>query len=260
METAFIAPADHNYLLARLAFLRGMAQAGYFEAAQALEKYLKASLLLNGNGALQGHNFRELLEAHQIIWPDALDYEIFGGDLPEGLARINRPHGDTIAKFIGRLALYGSTDNRYTRDGYVFDYLELTKLDQVLFLVRGTCRTVDGGDTKRAWRLGGHLPIEGWSARRDEPLSIDFFEGNGVWLSALEEKGVTFGRQPMLAYQASAIQSALMMVGDDPAIMLKAEFFEWLLKSVHFNSRDRKSILAEIARLRTISDSEQASR
>jgi HEPN domain-containing protein len=53
IKTAFLAPAGHNYLLARLAFPKGMPQAGYFEAAQALEKYLKASLLMNGKSAVR---------------------------------------------------------------------------------------------------------------------------------------------------------------------------------------------------------------
>ena len=47
----FVDTADQNYLIARWAYHRGLFLDFFWNACQALEKYLKASLLLNGKSA-----------------------------------------------------------------------------------------------------------------------------------------------------------------------------------------------------------------
>jgi hypothetical protein len=249
VETAFITPADHNYVLARIAFRHGLVQQGYWEAAQAIEKYLKASLLLNGQPAFQGHNLEKLLNDHRNIWPKALAYDLPDSTPAPHPTVVDRGVPDTVIGVVARLAIYGNADNRYTRTGYVFDYLEVNKIDFVALLVRSTCRQFQEGNLLQNWRLSQHLPIETWVKDRSTALSNEFLNGNAVWSAAAVGHPEEVGRQPHIAFQASAIQSALMALNEEPAGPNTVHFLEWLVSNVKFSDADRQSLRGHIGRI-----------
>ena len=58
VTSMFVDPGDENYVMARIAYHGGLYQDFFWNAAQATEKYLKASLLLNGETLIKnnGHN------------------------------------------------------------------------------------------------------------------------------------------------------------------------------------------------------------
>lgn len=59
----FVATADQNYILARTAYFNELDVDFFWLSAHALEKYLKAILLLNGRSAKNyGHNIIDLYE------------------------------------------------------------------------------------------------------------------------------------------------------------------------------------------------------
>ena len=68
VTSMFVDPGDENYVMARIAYHGGLYQDFFWNAAQATEKYLKASLLLNGETLIKnnGHNNTNAPTNHTI--------------------------------------------------------------------------------------------------------------------------------------------------------------------------------------------------
>lgn len=128
----FVRTADVNYLSARAAFFELRDWDFWWLTLHAVEKYLKAILLLNGHSARmprgKGHDIPLLLDRVALID-----------------ARLSRPvfHRPAFANdgwadyadetFIRRLNDYGSADNRYGIGGYVTRSDDLFRVDQLVF-------------------------------------------------------------------------------------------------------------------------------
>lgn len=134
----FVDTADQNYVIARWAYHRGLFLDFFWNACQALEKYLKASLLLNGRSAKgQGHDLTKLFE-------DVEDYaaEFFPPRLtqsPELKQLIGVPtkwHDETPEEFIARFNDLGDSNNRYNVFGYIQRWEDLHHFDQMVYAVR----------------------------------------------------------------------------------------------------------------------------
>jgi len=54
---SFVVPGDQDYLMSRLLAQKGLPREFYWAAAQAIEKYLKAFLLINGESNGTNHGF-----------------------------------------------------------------------------------------------------------------------------------------------------------------------------------------------------------
>ncbi len=109
----YIASADDDYLSARMLYLNGLHRNFYWSASQAIEKYLKASLLFNEKSAKSyGHNLEKLflkfikMDNHKTL-PELI--VLTDKHTPASESWQNQ----SILSFIKHLQLYGSTDNRY---------------------------------------------------------------------------------------------------------------------------------------------------
>ncbi|MGC8202107.1 HEPN domain-containing protein [Aliiroseovarius sp. PTFE2010] len=133
----YVEPADNNYVLARFCYINSLREEFFWQAAQALEKYMKASLVLNG-GSAKGiaHNlpklFNELseylLDDHYstLTRPDELKEEYWPSDLA----------GLDVHDFLYRLDRIGSPNIRYgqiSHSGWSYD---LFVFDQICFEFR----------------------------------------------------------------------------------------------------------------------------
>lgn len=142
----FVDTADQNYLIARWAYHRGMFLDFFWNSVHALEKYLKASLLLNGRSAIKnqreenyGHNLECLFEE---VGSYALDL------FPEMLTQphqLDVPHWreETPTAFLARFNGLGNANNRYNLFGYVQRWEDLHHLDQMVYFARRVAFNLD---------------------------------------------------------------------------------------------------------------------
>lgn len=137
---SFIISGDQDYLTARILAQKGLLRAFYWAAAQAIEKYLKAFLLFNGQTVkkYKGHPIDKLFD-------DATK-------INKAIRNISmKPHADinikqdqrkylkiiTLEKFIGDIEVHGSTDNRYNSSGIEFGTHHIFALDNIAYSLRG---------------------------------------------------------------------------------------------------------------------------
>jgi len=139
----FVDTADQNYLIARWAYHRGMYIDFFWNAVHALEKYLKASLLLNGysskrnsNNESYGHDLTLLFDSvccyAQDLFPETLQmpkqFKAMMGDLHW---KDETPHA-----YLERLYALGEANNRYNIFGYTQRWEDLFHFDQMVFHTR----------------------------------------------------------------------------------------------------------------------------
>jgi hypothetical protein len=129
----FVHTADENYITARWCAFSGLNIDFFWLAVHALEKYLKAVLLVNGHSSKnKGHKIVDLynevkniggkLLPDQLKKPDKLNIQFWNAQSAED--------------FIEHLYREGNPDNRYLLHGYVMHSHDLHMLDQMVFAVR----------------------------------------------------------------------------------------------------------------------------
>ena len=129
----FVRTADENYITARWCAINRLNTDFLWLAVHALEKYLKAVLLLNDLSSKgYSHDIVKLYEAVKAI---------AGPLLPDQLERptdLDIPHwrDRTAEEFIAHLLNNGNADNRYLIYGYVTQSQDLHMLDQMVFAIR----------------------------------------------------------------------------------------------------------------------------
>ena len=137
----FIDTADDNYVTARWCFSEWLNVDYYWLAVHALEKYMKAALLLNGRSSTgYGHDIRKL---YKELLQFASEF------LPQSLQKPVWPVVDSwvdeeCKEFIARLYDKGNADNRYQMHGYEKEPDDLIKLDLVVFSLRRLCVPLEG--------------------------------------------------------------------------------------------------------------------
>lgn len=136
---SFVEPADEDYVTARLLAQKGMHRAFFWAASQALEKYLKAFLLMRGASVkcFQGHPIKALFSKACSIDEQltALDTEFhpeikFHPNLADSFVDIS------VSEFINDLEVHGSSDNRYNSFGVSFKSGHIFALDSFIFSLR----------------------------------------------------------------------------------------------------------------------------
>ena len=155
----FIDTADDNYITARWCFFEALNFDYFWLAVHALEKYMKAVLLLNGRCAKgyrdkagEFHWYRhDIVALYEQVSPLA------SGLLPCSLTcpqQVNLPHwsDETPEAFIQRLHDNGNAHNRYQLFGFVQRREDLFKLDAMVFALRRLCVPLD------AYYLRRHHP------------------------------------------------------------------------------------------------------
>ncbi|MBW9087635.1 hypothetical protein JNB91_07240 [Rhizobium wenxiniae] len=158
----FVKPADNNYYLARWTRINGLSEDFFWQCQQALEKYLKASLIVNDVPAKkQKHDLSLLYETHVDTF-GSLALENF--EKPDRLP-IERWRKESVPAFIRRINSCGAPDSRYGLVSWYCFSDDLFKLDQLVFSLRRLSIGLDwivGDDWVAPERL---LPWKGQSFR-----------------------------------------------------------------------------------------------
>jgi hypothetical protein len=132
----FVETADGNYILARSAYFLRLPFDFYWLGLQALEKYYKAMLLMNGlSGRGCGHDLVKLHKRARQLAGGLLKTK-FVRPRAQGLTWSNEP----VDGYVARLNRFGSSHNRYATYGYWILDDDLFKLDQLVWQVRRCCR------------------------------------------------------------------------------------------------------------------------
>lgn len=135
----FIDTADMNYVGARTAFFERRDYDFWWLTLHAVEKYLKATLLLNGQTANKpNHNIETLL---------ARVKKLDGRLVPPPFVRPKRAgreawmdfHNDDFARWLN---INGSSQNRYATYSYVLSDIDLARADHLIYWARRHARVL----------------------------------------------------------------------------------------------------------------------
>jgi len=129
----FVQPADENYLLARWMLINGFNREFFWQAMQAIEKYLKASLVLQEISINKySHNITELFERHcEEFGPVAFT----SFEKPEELsADIWTPSNPL--NYVTRISQLGDPGSRYGMVSWWRTSDDLFKIDQICWSLR----------------------------------------------------------------------------------------------------------------------------
>lgn len=172
VHRVFVDTADDNYIAARWCYFNALRIDFHWLGVHALEKYLKATLLLNGKSA---RGFR-----HDIVKLYRTVSTIAGDLLPK---RLDQPkdlntkgwRDEPAEQFLKRLHDNGEANNRYDLFGFVQMHHDLFKLDHVVFAVRRLCCPLDqpfwpGKPEKGTNRMALVAEPAWWSLRSDGHL------------------------------------------------------------------------------------------
>lgn len=164
----FVNTADDNYITARWCFVERLNVDFFWLAVHALEKYMKAALLLNG---LSGKEFQDKTGRNQAFGHDIETLyehvESFAADLlPKNLLKpdeleTDRWRDETPKLFMNRFHHNGNADNRYQIFGFVRHDDDLFKLDSMVFALRRLCVPLD------AYYWAQHRPGKSNPTNRD---------------------------------------------------------------------------------------------
>ena len=141
----FVDTADQNYVIARWAYHRGLFLDFFWNARQALEKYLKASLLLNGKSAKdQKHDltkfFADVKDYADEFFPPRLTQP---PELKQLIGVSTKWRDETPEEFIARFNDLGDSNNRYNVFGYIQRWEDLHHFDQMVYAVRWIAFNLD---------------------------------------------------------------------------------------------------------------------
>ena len=137
----FVKTADQTYVVARWCFLNRLYLDFYWNGLHAVEKYLKAALLLNGHSALGfSHNIERLYSAVEAFADEFLPEELLRPDQ----LRIDHWRNEATVDFVRRLNGLGDPNNRYNLFGFTQLPEDLYKLDRLVFAIRNVAQILDG--------------------------------------------------------------------------------------------------------------------
>lgn len=136
---SFVTPADEDYVTARLLAQKGMHRAFFWAASQALEKYLKAFLLMRGVSVkdFAGHPVYDL-----YVEACKLDGKLSTIDTTTHSAIKIHPNVIrtievlSAAEFIKKINSEGHPENRYNASGVRFNWGNLFALDSLISVLR----------------------------------------------------------------------------------------------------------------------------
>jgi hypothetical protein len=128
----FVRTADENYIAARWCAANGLYTDFLWLAVHALEKYLKAVLLMNGRSSkAYGHDITRLYAEVKTLAATLLpDRNPRPDHITPG------PWHEVSTEFILHLWRNGNADNRYLIYGYASGTHDVSRLDQMVFAVR----------------------------------------------------------------------------------------------------------------------------
>lgn len=255
----FTDSADEDYLVARLSFKLNLQNQFVWSAQQAIEKYFKAAILMNGKSVKKfKHNLVELygeVKANNLyinLIPDTITPPIGPGVL-DGVGSIVTENTSSVVE---RFCENGLPSQRYRDRGLLVFEWDLHYFDELCFLVR-RCNVnlmrkfpKDGGDgsvtmsdilqQKKRWQPSG--PLKTLNARR----SFDNHEETSPerWrnFSYFPEQAIHGGfLANQMLHEYSPLWSALNLGPKSLAA------FEWILKNTIIDKDLRIALSAAIA-------------
>ncbi len=128
----FARTADQNYMIARWCAMCKQHTDFLWNSVHALEKYMKAVLLMNGQHGKGGHDIEKLYERVASLAPTLLPAVLQKSPTLDIYHWSDR----TPAKFIEQLYNNGNAANRYLTFGYTVESQDLHMLDAMVFAVR----------------------------------------------------------------------------------------------------------------------------
>ncbi|MBY3753892.1 hypothetical protein GBZ26_05130 [Azospirillum formosense] len=146
----FVEPGDQNYQLARWAKIHGFHREFYWQSVQAIEKYCKAALVLNGESTKHGsHGIENLynrccdrfgdLVVQRFERPELFPQELWNDEEPE--------------RFLRFLYQQGNPNSRYGMTSWFNRPSDLIKLDILAFNIRRCTIGID-------WVVGEDFYVE----------------------------------------------------------------------------------------------------
>jgi hypothetical protein len=262
VDNLFTRTADENYITARWCAMNRLQTDFFWLGAHALEKYMKAVLLVNERPVKEyGH---KILELHAEIIKFAADL------LPSHLTKPTEwPYDDWLVRplqgFLEHLYDYGQPDNRYLVFGYSFRSEDLFMLDQAVFAYRRLICRLDASVIPAhhlnapAWTnremlkdspkyfsyIGSSMPLcqllksKEKSSLRDIALNLNFcFAPSDYVHSSIEVISST--RTPVLLYQ---VFDHLRSDGIKTA-KLGIELAEWTIKNIKMPPNIREELMS----------------
>ncbi|GHD49356.1 HEPN domain-containing protein [Marinobacter persicus] len=139
ISDSFVKPADEDYVTARLLAKKGMHRAFFWAACQALEKYLKAFLLMRGASVnrFRGHPIADLYSEACSVDAELLTVDTSFHPAIKIHQNVSESiEGLSVAQFINGIEMQGSPDNRYNSFGVNFNTGYLFALDSFVFGLR----------------------------------------------------------------------------------------------------------------------------
>lgn len=128
----FVEPADNNYVLARWLFVNGIVPEYCWQAAQAIEKYQKAILLLNKERITKQHEIGKDLARVRKTAGDLVPADLLAhiGASAKGRSKCTPEH------FISRVERQGHPDCRYGQVSWSIYGNDILALDCLVFHLR----------------------------------------------------------------------------------------------------------------------------
>jgi HEPN domain len=147
IDQLFVRTADENYITARWCETNDLTTDFLWLALHALEKYMKAVLLANGQTSVgDGHDIVELYKKVKLFGCNLLP------DTLPAPAGFNPAHwvDRSPDKFIADLLSNGNADNRYSIFGYSKQVEDIHMLDAMVFAIRRLICPLDESIFKRS--------------------------------------------------------------------------------------------------------------
>ena len=264
VQAMFTDMADQDYLAARLAYGAEMFNLFFWSAGQAIEKYLKASLLLNGLSAKgYGHNleklFADVCEYASDLFPEKLSK-------PEGLEVDSLFEWDiwpdeSPAQFVKRFNSYANANIRYNAFPFAVHTRDLFGLDQFVFHARRAAMSLDDHPLKRVPKDWRELLKEssGFQPHRtdfNKPLEKlrgkDMYEAALSWNFPLAPKDYPHENSPIRSviytpFYAMAILGAEEQDSDGTEM---ADLADWIVSNIELPKNLKRELRKQAAALR----------
>lgn len=178
----FINTADNNYILARYSFYNSYPFEFLWLAMHALEKYMKASLLLNGMSSKKYNH--DLVALSKAVNEYAEELLQFSFEKPKDI-KLNFVAeewwlNEEPQNFIQKISNLGSPNNRYRTYGLLKTPDMIFKIDTLVYYYRRICRD-----------LSKTIPIEGDDTKIFDILALDNSKwkiDRGILEDVLEDK------------------------------------------------------------------------
>lgn len=254
IRALFIDTADDNYIVARWSYINNLNIDFFWLSVHALEKYMKATLLLNGESAKGfNHNICKLYERIQSLASKLLPTELLKPEQFE----FNNWLNEKPADFISRLYQNGNPDNRYQIYGHFLKPGDLNKLDMMLFSLRRICVPLDSSISKstelthrfklierpKCWKLGSQHRLEKIINKQGTDLQRVLLNWNysfapDEYVHPASKTGFS-GHNSVLVH---FILDPLEQSSDRESIEAAMQLNKWVLDNIRFSKEAEKQL------------------